>query len=469
MLGRDRVKKIANAIQAQSTADQTEVVILASDSALTRFANSTIHQNVAETDAEVRIRVVLGTRIGVATTNNLDDGALAQTLEQALAIARLQPENADFKSLPGPQRFGGVYRERVPEGPGRTAQDRPSQQVTAFSEATAGCTPEQRAKGVGAICLMAREAGVIASGALTTAVFEIAVANSLGTFAYFPTTYADINTVIMSDTSAGYAAALTLDVTDLDFQAIGREAMSKCLRSRNPRSLDPGEYPVILESYAVQDLVQMMAYTGFGAVAYQEGRSFMVGKLGEQIVDARISIWDDGLSPAGIPWPFDFEGVPKQRVDLIENGVARGVVYDSYRAGKEESKTSTGHALPAPNPFGPFPLNTFWAPGNATLEEMIANTERGIYVTRFHYTRPAEPSKVIITGMTRDGTFLVEKGEIAYPVKNLRFTQGYLEALNHVEMIGRDTRLLSGMGGLARDSVPALKLGKFTFTGATEF
>jgi PmbA protein len=448
MLGKQRIKEITDGILARSIADQTEVVILAGDSYLTRFANSTIHQNVAETDNEVRIRVVQGKRVGVATTNNLTDEALAQTLEHALSIARLQPENPDFQSLPGPQ---------------------PIAEVTAFSQATANCTPEQRARGVGTICLMAREAGIVASGALTTAVIEVAVASSLGVLAYFASTYADINTVVMSDSSAGYASALALDVNDLDFEAIGREAAEKCLRSQSPRALDPGEYTVILEPYAVQDFVQMMTFTGFGAVAMQEGRSFMVGQIGQQLVDPRISIWDDGLSPDTIPWPFDFEGVPKQRVDLIEDGVARGVVYDSYRAGKEEGKESTGHALPAPNPFGPIPLNAFIATGDASLEKMIASTERGIYVTRFHYTRPAEPTKVVITGMTRDGTFLIENGEIAYPVKNLRFTQSYLEALNHVDMIGSEPRMLLGMGDIARTSVPALKLNKFTFTGATEF
>jgi PmbA protein len=300
-------------------------------------------------------------------------------------------------------------------------------------------------------------------------VLEAAVASSLGTFVYFPTTYADIKTVIMSDTSAGYAAALALHVDDVDFEGIGREAVEKCLHSQNPRSLKPGEYTVILEPYAVQDFVQMMSFTGFGAVALQEGRSFMGGKIGQQIVDPRVSIWDDGLNLSGLPFPFDFEGVPKQRVDLIDEGVARGVVYDSYRAGKEEGKTSTGHALPAPNAMGPLPLNVFFAPGHATLEEMIASTERGLYVTRFHYTRPAEPTKVVITGMTRDGTFLIENGEIAYPVKNLRFTQSYLESLNHVDMIGKEPHLLSSFWGLVRQSVPALKLGKFTFTGATEF
>jgi predicted Zn-dependent protease len=284
-----------------------------------------------------------------------------------------------------------------------------------------------------------------------------------------PITYADINTVIMSDTSAGYASALVMDVSDLDFAALGQEAVEKCLNSQNPRALEPGEYPVILEPYAVQDLVMMMAYTGLGALALQEGRSFMVGKLGQQIVDPRVSMWDDGLSSSGIPMPFDFEGVPKERVDLIESGVARGVVYDSYRAGKEEGKTSTGHALPAPNTMGPFPTNIFLGPGDATLADMIANTERGIYVTRFHYTRPVEPARVVITGMTRDGTYLIRDGEIAYPIKNLRFTQSYVEALNQVETIGRDTQLLSGFGGFMRTSTPALKLGSFAFTGATEF
>lgn len=448
MLGETRIKKITNAILARSSADQTEVVILAGADALTRFANSTIHQNVAVTDTEVRIRVVLGSRVGVATTNNLDEEALAQTLENAMAIARLLPENPDFKSLPGPQTLP---------------------KATAFSEATAGCTPEDRAKRVGIICMKARSDGIIASGALSTSTLEIGVENSLGTYAYFPTTYADINTVIMGDTSAGYASALALDINDLDFEAIGSEAVQKCLRSKDPRPLDPGTYTVILEPYAVQDFIQMMSYTGFSALAMQEGRSFMVGKIDQQIVDPRISVWDDGQDPAGIPIPFDFEGVPKHRVDLIEKGIARGVVYDSYHAGKEDGKTSTGHALPAPNTFGPLPINLFFSPGSSTLEDMIQSTKRGVYVTRFHYTRPVEPTKVVITGMTRDGTFLIENGEITCPVKNLRFTQSYLESLNTVEMIGKDSRLLTGLASIARDSVPTLKLGAFTFTGATEF
>jgi len=210
MLGKERIKEITDIVLARSTADQTEVVVQDVDQSLTRFANSTIHQNVAETNTEVHVRVVLGTRIGVAGTNDLNEEALAQTLEHALSIAQLQPENPNFKSLPGPQ---------------------PMPQVEAFSQATADCSPEFRANAVGAICLLAREAGLVASGALTTAVFELGVANSLGIFAHYPTTYADINTVVMSDTSAGYASALALDVNDMDFGAIGREAVVKCLNT----------------------------------------------------------------------------------------------------------------------------------------------------------------------------------------------------------------------------------------------
>jgi len=316
---------------------------------------------------------------------------------------------------------------------------------------------------------MARDAGLVAAGALKTSVTELAVTNSLGISAYSRATSADVSTVVMSGTSAAYAASLALDLNDLDFEAIGREAVEKCQRCQHPRPLDPGEYTVILEPYAAADFLHMMTYTGFGATSLQEGRSFMTGRLGQQIVDPRVAVYDDGLSPDGIPMPFDFEGVPKQRVALIDGGVARGVVYDTYTAGKEPGQISTGHALPAPNVMGPVPLNVFMVPGEATLDEMVQSTERGIYITRFWYTRPVEPREVVITGTTRDGTFLIEGGEIAYPVRNLRFTQSYVEALSGVEAVGNQAKLLTGVGDIARDSVPALKLAHFRFTGATEF
>jgi predicted Zn-dependent protease len=288
----------------------------------------------------------------------------------------------------------------------------------------------------------------------------------LGVFAYYATTSADINIVIMSDDSSGYAAATAWKVGEINTEAIGTEAVEKALRSRHPRELPPGRYPVILEEYAVADMINTLAYLGFGALAVQEGRSFMVDRFGERIMSEAISIWDDGLDPTGLPVPFDFEGVPKQRVDLIKRGVAEAVVYDSYTAGKE-GKASTGHGLPAPNTFGPIPGHIFMAPGEATKEEMLASMERGLWVTRFHYTVPVHPKLAIVTGMTRDGTFLIEKGEITYPIKNLRFTQSYVEALANVKLVGRETKLQQNWFGGTR--APALELAEFEFTGATEF
>ncbi len=445
MLGRKKMREIAGRVLALSAAEQTEVIIMSEDSGLTRFANSYIHQNVAERNVGLRVRTVVGKKIGVASINDLGPAALERVVERALTIAKLQPENPDFTSLPSPA---------------------PIAEVEVFDEATAAFSPEARAKAVGVICRQAVDNGLVASGAFTTGTGELAVANSLGIFAYYAITTADVSTVIMSDDSSGYSAATAWKVGEINPETIGSEAVEKALLSRNPRDLPPGRYPVILEEYAVADIMDTLAYLGFGALSVQEGRSFMVDSFGKQIMSDAISIWDDGLDPAGLPMPFDFEGVPRQRVDLIKEGVAEAVVYDSYTAGKE-GKASTGHGLPAPNTFGPIPGHTFMAPGEATKKEMLGTVERGILVTRFHYTRPVHPKLVIVTGMTRDGTFLIEKGEVAYPIKNLRFTQSYLEALANVELVSRETRLQQNWFGGTR--APALKLTEFEFTGATEF
>jgi len=445
MLGQEKIRKISDRILSLSTADQTEVIYFGGQSELTRFANSYIHQNVAETNTSVHVRVVLGKKIGVAATNDVSPESLQRVVETALEIAEFQPENPDFISLPEPA---------------------PIAQVNAYTEATASCTPEERARAVGIICRQAVEKGLVASGAFSTEVGEVVVANSLGVFAYHLSTTADFNTVIMSDDSAGYADQVSMDVRQIDAEAMGREAIEKALRSRAPTALEPGQYTVILEEYAVSEMVDYLSYIGFGARAVQEGRSFMAGNFGKPLVGSNVSIWDDGLDSRGLPMPFDFEGVPKQRVDFFAGGVATGVVYDSYTAGLE-GKRSTGHGLPAPNTFGPFPMNIFMAPGEATKDEMLASTERGLWITRLHYVNVLHPLRAVLTGMTRDGTFLIENGELARPVKNLRFTQGILEALSCVEMIGREAKLEKAwVGG---NLVPALKISAFEFTGATEF
>ena len=455
MLGQRKAREIGERVLALSTADQTEAVIIVEDNALTRFANSTIHQNVAEYQTKVQVRTVIGKRVGRASTYDLSDAALENAVEAAVTATQLQPEDPDFVSLPEPA---------------------PIQEIAAFDQETATFSPEARARAVGDICHQARENDLLAAGAFSSGIYELAVMNSLGVFAYYQATLADLNTVIMSDDSSGYAAATSWKVGEIDAEAVGLEAVDKALRSRNPREIEPGRYPVVLEEYAVEDFVEMLGLMGFGAQSMQEGWGFTAGRLGQRLLSEKISIRDDGLDPTGWPLPFDFEGVPRQRVDLIERGIAKAVVYDTYRAGKDNTR-STGHHLPRAVGFRPItsygvsigalPSNVFVATGEATLEEMIASTERGLYVTRFHYTRPVVRKQAVVTGMTRDGTFLIEKGEIAYPLKNLRFTQSYLEALSGVEMVGRTAKLMRGMPGNNR--VPALKLSGFQFTGVTEF
>jgi PmbA protein len=446
--GKDKLQEIAARVLAFSSADQTEVLVNSNDEHLTRFAVNAIHQNVSETDVSVRVRAVFGKKVGVASGNDLSDGALRKVVEAAETVARFQQDNPEFLSLPGPL---------------------PTQEVNAYFETTAACTPQQRAEGVAAICNMSRENDMEAAGAFSTQTQEFVVANSLGVSAYHLGTSSNILTVIMSDDSSGYDSATALDVSTLDPAAVGRVAVDKALHSRNPTDVEPGAYTVILEEEAVADMLFWLAYLGMGALAMQEGRSFMCGRLGEKVTGDNITVWDDGYDLRGLALPFDFEGVPKQRVTLIENGVAQGVVYDSFTAGREEGKVSTGHSLPAPNNMGPIPVNLFMAPGQASKEEMLASTERGIWVTRFHYTNPLDPVRTIFTGMTRDGTFLIGNGQITRPLKNLRFTQSILEALGQADMLGSEIKMIKSDYGDFSLCVPAAKINEFQFTGTTEF
>lgn len=444
MIGADEARRLLQDVLRRSRAEQTEVLLIGQESALTRFANSAIHQNVYERNADLRVRAVSGKRVGVATTNDLSDAGRERVAEQALAIAERQPENPEFPGLPAP---------------------RPIATIDGFAQSTATCTPEARARGVKAVCDLALEHQLNASGAYSTDVTEIAVVNSLGVDAYEAHTQATIKTVIMGpEDGSGYAERVALRIEDLDVEALAREAVDKTLRSRQPGELPPGEYPVILEEYAVAELLDYLAYMGFGALSYQEGHGFMAGRLGEKLTGERISIWDDGLDPRGAPSAFDFEGVPKQRVDLIRAGVAAGVVYDTHTAAREQ-RESTGHALPAPNTWGPFPMHLFMAPGDASKESMLLGMDRGLWVTRFHYVNVVHPKQSILTGMTRDGTFLVERGEITRPVRNFRFTQNTLQALSDTQALGKTLMRLGGFGGVT--AVPALRLGAFTFTGVS--
>lgn len=445
MLGYEKLERLADRVLAMSRAEQTEVVLIVQDSALTRFAQSRIHQNVSESSVELRVRVLVDKRVGVATTNDLSLRSLRNVTERALQLARLQPENPELAPLPDPQ---------------------PITQVASWAASTREFSARQRARAVSTICRLASEQGLQASGAFLTSVSELLVANSQGVRAYAPSTSAELTTVAMSADSSGFAQDTAIDVTVLDAERLGREAVGRALTGRQPQTLSPGKYTVILEPYAVAELVAYLAYLGLGARAFQEGRSFMTGQLGRQITGEQITVWDDGSDSRGLPFPFDFEGLPRRRVELITNGVARGVVYDSQTAFREH-KFSTGHALPAPDTFGPLPVNLFLQPGSQSVDQMLAAVDHGVWVTRLHYVNPVHPLNTVVTGMTRDGTFWIERGEIRNGIKNLRFTQSILDAFRSTRSVGTETRLLPGMVGGIR--APALLIDDLSFTSATQF
>ena len=439
---------IADLVLGESRAHETEVLAMEQDESLTRFANNCIHQNVTERNIQITVRSVLGTKVGIAVSNDVRPDSLRQLAVRAYEVARLQPDNPEFKGLPRPHR---------------------STAVAAFDVEVAECTPEERAARVAVICRKAAASSCIAAGSMTTSSFSIGVANSTGVFAEHRSTMADASTVIMGNTSSGWAQSTGWRLNSINTEVLADEALWKVHRGANPVDFDPGDYPVILDPYATADLVEMLAFDGMGALAVQEGRSWMNGRLGQRVMSETVNIIDDALSADGIPLPFDFEGVPKKVMPIVASGVVLTPVFDSFTAGREEGKQSTGHATP-PSPqgrFGPAPLNLFLRPGTANLDDMIKSTKSGLYITRFWYTRTVHPRDAVVTGMTRDGTFVIRDGEIAHPVKSLRFTQSYVDALKATEAIGAMPRLLrSGFGGAT--SVPAVKLGQFRFTSSTK-
>jgi len=450
MIGKEKLFAKLEKVLGQSKADQTEIVYIGTESGLTRYANSAIHQNVFENNGRIYFRTVLGKRIGVASTNSLGAGELKKTLDNSIEIARNQPENPEFPGLAGP----ASYKE-----------------IETFDETTAGFSPMDRAKVVKKIIAVADAKKFTLAGAFSTAAGEVGIVNTKGVRAYQPVSAASINMIAMSDTSSGYAAGLSRRVDDIAFEKLAETAVEKCDLSQNPKSIEPGDYEVILEPAAFGALLEWMSYIGFGSKSFQEKTSFLAGKIGKKITSDKITIYDNGLDANSIAFPFDFEGVPKKKVMLIDKGVAKGVVYDRAAALKEKTK-STGHALTPDNTGdGAIALNLVIAPGTAKRADMIKNVKKGILITRFHYINGfIDTPNAVLTGMTRDGTFLIENGEIKHGIKNLRFTDSMLRSFGSAKALSKETTLVeSWWDAVGCIKAPTIHLGSFKFTGKTEF
>jgi PmbA protein len=434
----------AAALERLDDGAEGEATVTERDLSLTRFAGSRIHQNLAERDATLRIRIRREGRTGVATSNRLDADGIAEAVARAAAIVAHAAPDPD----PAP----------LAEGTGRDSE-------LGWVQATADADPTARAEGARAVIAAGVARGLKVSGAYSVEAQHMTVANTTGLTASHRVTQAKLVTVMIGPAGeTGYAQAIGTDHRELDPDAVGEEAAARTARAATPIDVEPGEYPVVLGEYALAEVLEYLAFMAFSGLAIEEGRACV--ELGKRAFGSNVTIWDDGLDPTGIPTAIDFEGVPKRRVELVTNGVARETAHDgatAHRAGV----APTGHGLPAPNTFGPLCWNLFMAPGGDARDALLEGVERGLLVTRFHYVNIVHSKKGILTGMTRDGTFLIENGAVAGPVRNLRFTQSIPDALSRVSAISSETRLVGAEYTGIISRVPAVRIDGWNFTGAT--
>jgi len=412
--------------------------------ALTRFANNTIHQNVAERDRWLSIRVALDHRTARATTNRFDPDSIRAAVAQAFTLARSSAPNPDLLPLAEPSAISEIQR---------------------FDVGTASATPEHRGRAVADAIGIVESAGQTAAGIYSTGESAEAILNSRGVAAWHAETMAQFSITAMAGDSSGWAKASAVSKESIDPLALARGAAEKARLSRDPREIAPGRYTVILEPAAVLDLVGQM-FGDFSATAVADRRSFLTDRVGKKLFGDNIQIWDDAAHPLQAGVPFDGEGVPRRKLTLVEAGVPRELAY-SRSSAQRAGVAPTGHGFPLPNEVGEAPLNIVIAGGTTPLDAMIASTDRGILVTRLWYIREVDPYEKIMTGMTRDGTFLIENGRVTRGLRNFRFNQGIVDLLNNVEALSPSVR---ASGEETFDMVvPAMKVRGFNFTEVTRF
>jgi PmbA protein len=463
MLTIDQAADLFDRINKLSSADETEVLFSGGSFALTRFANNTIHQNVADENHFVSVRTVFGGRTARASTNRFDDDSLRRVVESSEALARVQHPDPDLLPMPDSREAAG-------------SADKCAFPSRHFAE-TAAITPQLRAGGVKKIVDIAQKHKLTTAGIFSSSESVEGIFNSRGLSSWHTQTLAEVSITMQGADSSGWQKANSPDITNLDPLSQAETAAKKALDSAHPGEIPPGKYTVILEPSAALDIVGFM-FWDYSGMAILDQRSFLTGRIGSQLFGENITIWDDVAHPLQTGSAFDGEGMRRLRVPLVENGVVKRVVY--ARATAERMKRSehkdeagpietTGHGFPLPNETGEMPLNiVFAAPQDPqTLSEMIASTERGVLVTRLWYIREVDPYEKMLTGMTRDGTLLIENGQVRQGVRNLRFNESLIHMLSNVEAMSVPLR---SCGEESFDMVvPAMKIRDFNFTEVTKF
>jgi predicted Zn-dependent protease len=421
-----------------------EAIVFSGARALTRFTQNAIHQNLASDDTTVRVRVIDSMKTGVAETNDLSPASLQATVARALTIASFAPADPTTVAL--------------------APHARVAPPAAAFDDVTAAAPPAYRAELVAKVLAPVEAANQWAAGYATTASDGITIANTAGTLVSFDETSAAVNVKANASDSTGYAEHFATGAAALDATALGTIASAKAAGGAAPVAVEPGDWTVILEPAAFGELLSYL--TGhFSAQAVDEGSSFLCDALDTSCADTAFTLTDDFAHPLHAGMPFDYEGYPRERVTLVDRGIARAYVTDATWAAKL-ARPNTGHGLPAPSAEGPRPLHLVVASGTKSIDELIAETPRGLLITRFWYIRPVDQRKTIVTGMTRDGTFLIADGHVTCGVRNMRFNQSILGALRNVEFARDQFRT----GGYDYSLVtPAAKIAAFRFSSVTAF
>jgi PmbA protein len=435
---------LAQRVLGFSNADQTEVLIANSDAALTRFTHDTIHQSLASRDVAISVRAIVDQRTGVAQTNLFTDAELRAVVRRAIAMAELAPKD------PGQPRLPAGGSTSSPPG--------------AFDNATALASADVRGEMVGTVFAVAQQTGYWPAGYASRSSAGYTIANSSGALASFDGTDAALNAKFNATDSTGYGEAFANAVAAIDAGTIAETAARKARDTAAPRAGEPGTWTVVLEPAAFGELMAFLA-AHFSAQSFDEGSSFCSDGLDRSYFGENVTIRDDYAHPRSPGMPFDFEAQPTQRLALADAGVVRNIVTDSYWAHKLK-RENTGHALPAPNTYGPQVRHLVVDGGTRSTDELIASIERGLLVSRLWYVRIVDQKRALLTGMTRDGTYLIENGKLSGGMRNMRFNQSLLDALRGCEFSNEQRRT----GGYAYSVVvPAAKIDRFTFSSATEF
>lgn len=435
-------------------ADDAEVSHAGRHLGATRFANSRLTQAGVIVESTTRVRVAVGQRVGAATTSEATREALAEAARRAVDNARQSPADEAWRG------FARAGDARAPAG------------ATGVYAATRDFGPGERADVLARIFARARRDDLECAGSFTTALRRRAVVTSGGVAVEHALTEGALAVIALDGDASGYAVWSGVDTARLDAAALAEDAVDRAVRARDPVDLEPGPRDVVLAPSAVSELCEWMSMASFSARPFLDGTSLLCGRRGEPVCDARVTLVDDPghAHPDAVVWPFDTEGTPRQRVALIDGGRAGAPVSDRATAARLGAE-STGHAAP----FGvelsdePVPANLVFLPGEDSVEDLIGRVERGLYVTRFHYVNGLlDTRKATMTGMTRDGTYVIEDGKLGRAARNLRFTQSILEAFGRIGGIGRDLQAIPTHWLMVGNYLcPALLLRGFTFTGRT--